>query len=561
MSEASQPAQTPAQQLGLEDGQFLVKRGSGDIETGWRIEATGPGTFHDAPDTVVDVAKLLPVGENPGGMSKYVSVEELRSWQPTPEDDGLDADTVPREQVQTLGASVVEQVAVVDDSDTGTSSGTHIKGSEAAMSAEPTEAAADEPHADRVADEEAVIEPEPEQRFQPKASVVSEIAERLGMSEESDPVQVERTLREQLTEMDRMFGALNDFVPVSKTAVREIRDTLGSGNNRLTGRSRHDLDAFINSAPYEALRRLANDDRQLATMPAPIRGILQDMRGQIVHFGPQVHDMMGGNMRRGLVGAFDPGPAEPVVRTLGRVEELAQRAAQSRVQVERELTEIIGGKQADEEYAARLAEKQPKQDVFGILKQAERTETKALRVDGELREQLATALGDIVVEPLTDEQLAEKVRAARELVNNGEAANRLRSMRFEALPEDWANDVSDREKAVWLDEPIYIDPSAINSAQGFKSWMGRGSEGTGMVQTREAGTMGTQRQSLDQILDYATRETPLPELGADGGLQVVLANNGKFVVSHNAHRAAAAKLRGEPVPVVALDISRYDGEL
>ena len=115
------------------------------------------------------------------------------------------------------------------------------------------------------------------------------------------------------------------------------------------------------------------------------------------------------------------------------------------------------------------------------------------------------------------------------------------------------------EAAVFLDEPLYVSPDRIIGAEGFNSWMGRGTDGTGDVSTRD-GKAATIR-SIDQIKDYATRETQLKTVGANDRITVVQADNGVFLYSNSAHRSAAAKLRGEPLGVDALEVYKYDGAL
>jgi hypothetical protein len=115
------------------------------------------------------------------------------------------------------------------------------------------------------------------------------------------------------------------------------------------------------------------------------------------------------------------------------------------------------------------------------------------------------------------------------------------------------------EAAVWLAEPLHVDPTKIIGAVGFDAWTGRGYQGQGSVSRRD-GPSGT-RQSILQIEDYATRKTKLPVLGADGGIAIIRANDGVFAFSHNAHRAAAAKLRNEALATTSLEIFEFNGNL
>lgn len=520
---------TPAQELGLNDKEFIVRRSSGELEQGWQIDDVREvAASAETPNDTIAVATISrPDDEHDRILQKVIPVADLQSWQPRPEDDGLNAETLPRERIQKIiGSGLLEQV---------------VEKPIEVMGTDDTKSSLEED-------------------FTPKDTTVAEAAERLGLPRESDPDMVEDRLREQMAELDSMANSLNDLVPISSRTSSEIRQTLSAGSSRLTGSSRDALNQYI-EGPYKTLRALALDEQKLATMPGPLRRVVGEMQGQITRFGEQVFTMTGGNMPRGIVGGFDTESAEQVLRTLQRVEELASSATRSLADTEQQLTDVIGMKRANEEYeaVAAKAEKRPRADVFEVLERAEKTDTVAIRVKGELREELAASLDEITTDKLSDEELGAVVAATREKVASGEAEQELAGMDFMAGPGLDGSLVRERQRAVWLDEPIYIDPTKISGADGFESWMGRGPSGTGSVSRRE-GTGGT-RSSIDQITDYASRDTPIPELGADGGLQVILANNGTFVFSSNAHRAAAAKLRGEPLPVSVFDIVRYDGEL
>ncbi len=97
---------------------------------------------------------------------------------------------------------------------------------------------------------------------------------------------------------------------------------------------------------------------------------------------------------------------------------------------------------------------------------------------------------------------------------------------------------------VWLEKSLYADPDKIRGAVTFTSWMGRGKYGQGEVAIRER---SGKRSSFEQIIDYATRESQLPYLSNDGGMNLIITHDVVFFFSSNAHRAAAAKLRQEPL--------------
>lgn len=98
-----------------------------------------------------------------------------------------------------------------------------------------------------------------------------------------------------------------------------------------------------------------------------------------------------------------------------------------------------------------------------------------------------------------------------------------------------------------LDEPIYIDSSKIAGVSGFDTWLGHGKEGTEIIKDRQT---GEPRTSFETILEYATRDTQLPGITSDGTVYVFLSEDSEpILIADNAHRVAAAKLRGEPLKV------------
>lgn len=108
---------------------------------------------------------------------------------------------------------------------------------------------------------------------------------------------------------------------------------------------------------------------------------------------------------------------------------------------------------------------------------------------------------------------------------------------------------------VWLEKPLYANPDKIRGAVSFTSWMGRGQYGQGDVAIRER---PGKRSSFEQIMDYATRESQLPYLSNDGGLNLIITHDDAFFFSSNAHRAAAAKIRQEPLGFRRLSIYKVE---
>lgn len=194
-------------------------------------------------------------------------------------------------------------------------------------------------------------------------------------------------------------------------------------------------------------------------------------------------------------------------------------------------------------------------DVDDILMKCPRDSAGMYEVGQESLERLAVWLDTLAVlrpEP-TPEDIQDGVERARQLEANSTLSDTLADMAF--ISENRAKAIIGDTPAthIWLEKPLYADADHILGAESFTSWLGRGYQGQGEVAIRES---RGKRASLAQITDYATRPTQLPYLSADGGLNLILANDGPFLFSSNAHRAAAAKLRNEPLGFRRLSIYR-----
>jgi hypothetical protein len=197
---------------------------------------------------------------------------------------------------------------------------------------------------------------------------------------------------------------------------------------------------------------------------------------------------------------------------------------------------------------------------YDILKDAPKAGNNVPKVAAENTSQLREsieALGarGVFVDKPDEASIEAGIKRAQDLVKSGRAEAALRSMPF--VSHEKKKKIIESAKStqpVWLDEPLYIDPTTIESAESFESWLGRGRDGTGEVAKRSA-TRGT-RHSKAQILDYASRDTQLPALDETGGASIVISNEGVHVFASNSHRAAAAKLRNEPIGVKAITIYR-----
>lgn len=83
------------------------------------------------------------------------------------------------------------------------------------------------------------------------------------------------------------------------------------------------------------------------------------------------------------------------------------------------------------------------------------------------------------------------------------------------------------------DEPLELPLTAIVSAVGFESW----EEG------RPSHILKDGHKSADVIKEYASRQTALPPI--DEAVALILEDGKVIIMSSNAHRVGAAKLRGQ----------------
>lgn len=152
---------------------------------------------------------------------------------------------------------------------------------------------------------------------------------------------------------------------------------------------------------------------------------------------------------------------------------------------------------------------------------------------------------------LSAEDLHLGIEHAKTAITSGEAKQWLAGQQFIGETERQNLYNSSVRNLIETEEPIYINPSCIQGVEGFDSWMGRGVEGGEEVADRQT---GVRRSSLETIFDYASRDTQIPGIESDGDLAVILSEEGPVLLATNAHRVAAAKLRGEPLRVTNFDI-------
>jgi hypothetical protein len=196
----------------------------------------------------------------------------------------------------------------------------------------------------------------------------------------------------------------------------------------------------------------------------------------------------------------------------------------------------------------RLPEKSPITDLRDYLGRYVPDETGTIGLNPEESEHLGELLGKLGV---TGEQPSEKEDAGQaawvaDEIQTGVAPSKLHRLAFVGDSKFLSHAKGAEKKEVELTKPIYIKPEYIISAAGFESWMGRGPNGTQSMTDRQTGEI---RTSMETILDYATRPTAIPSVYMD----VLVRPDGEVLaLSNNAHRAAAAKLRAQPLAADSL---------
>jgi hypothetical protein len=148
-------------------------------------------------------------------------------------------------------------------------------------------------------------------------------------------------------------------------------------------------------------------------------------------------------------------------------------------------------------------------------------------------------------EPESEEEIMQGIEHAKAIVDAHDAAGFLqRDTSF--MTETQMKELTRGSKnyRIRFKGAASIDPMLIKGVGGFDSWAGRGSYGDGSVATRETYHENSTRKSIEQITDYATRDTQLPKMEGFA-LNLILTDDGPVYYGTNAHRVAAARLRGE----------------
>jgi len=98
------------------------------------------------------------------------------------------------------------------------------------------------------------------------------------------------------------------------------------------------------------------------------------------------------------------------------------------------------------------------------------------------------------------------------------------------------------------DEPLEFPAASIVSALSFESW----EEGRGRELSKEVNGVG--KSSREVIEYYASHDTPIPPL--EQATALILQDGRIIITAGNAHRAGAAKLRGQTIQIKELKVWR-----
>lgn len=163
-----------------------------------------------------------------------------------------------------------------------------------------------------------------------------------------------------------------------------------------------------------------------------------------------------------------------------------------------------------------------------------------IRLNESRRLQLENAFkaSGLAIDRPTPEETKAGIEAARFLVREGRAEDYLKEMPFMAemeLPEKKER----RYLQISLDYPIYIVPEAIAGTIEFQDWGGY------PAHTKKNDDMGDSKPSIEVIKDYATRGTALPA----SVINLIFREKDIVLYGDDSHRAAAARLRSEPLAV------------
>ena len=213
-------------------------------------------------------------------------------------------------------------------------------------------------------------------------------------------------------------------------------------------------------------------------------------------------------------------------------------------------------RQVTNQLIEKAAVRNPK--LFELIGTAPRDSTGNYIFDEQSSKELIQSLKEYGIETgsLSDETIAHGVQEARDIVERGDAIvflqgdtkfidnSQMRRLRGDN-PKDYRLDL----KAVGM-----IDPYLIKGVEGFDSWAGRGHNGGGEVAVRDGNTGLSTRSSIAQISDYATRDTQLPRMDFLA-LDLILTDDGPVYYATNAHRVAAARLRGEKLRFDSINIT------
>lgn len=182
----------------------------------------------------------------------------------------------------------------------------------------------------------------------------------------------------------------------------------------------------------------------------------------------------------------------------------------------------------------------PNDDLIEAIHEIEPDEHGRTFATGEQRARIKAILDQLGVttEAQTDESIERGIADARWLVETSEAVQTLKDHPFSNEHESkrfLAGGFPTATIDFPTEDPVTIAWNKLDWAANFDSWLGRGRNGSGEVDSAAS--------SLHKIFDFATRGTKLPPVQ----LLLILSPDGPVVVALTSHRAAAAILRNEDV--------------
>jgi len=171
-----------------------------------------------------------------------------------------------------------------------------------------------------------------------------ELAEKLGLPNDSTPEMVGEALTARVNEMKQLLSSMNKFDPTRRTLVREIEQTLLEQKNLLKGSSRDKINEYLTRS-FRSLERLAQEvERGEKQMLSP------QLKAELTSLNRPLRNLRGDtrSMTTGGRNAIDTEAAQKVAQTLRRLPKLTDGLRVELRQAEDALAQVVGFKAAQE---------------------------------------------------------------------------------------------------------------------------------------------------------------------------------------------------------------------